>query len=152
MLSTLRVYRRLRIVVGMPGIFVRLQGSSSLKLVFSASHLQPRSEWIYRPGGLRPETFPCSCVSVTYLRVLRWFVVNIHCAFVYKHCWKRTFANFLCCWAPNISTFSVKAQYVMGKTGAQKQKRKQMTNHLRFYLSESSAKVVKGMPRELTGE
>ena len=54
--------------LGMPGIFVRLQGSSSLKLVFSASHLQPRSGYI----GLEAFVQKPSCVFLcVWLKVIR---------------------------------------------------------------------------------
>ena len=52
-----------------------------------------------------------------------------------------------------LCNFSVKAQYIMGRTGAQKRRR--ICTHLYVYLSESSVKVVKGMqcvPHELTNE
>ena len=67
MLSTHRVYRHLRIVLTNIG-HARSFCTTSRRFLPEAGSLctTPTVKiWIYRPGGLRPVTFLCSCVVLT---------------------------------------------------------------------------------------
>jgi len=105
-LSTLRVYRRLRIVLTNIGHARNFCMTS--RLIFpEAGTLCTTSTvkiWIYRPGGLCPETFPvflCSmCITVNLLQnnynfTTLWAVaMNVGClSFRHTYC----SVHFYCC-------------------------------------------------------